>query len=425
MLDIALFRDAPETIKASEKRRGKDPNRVDTVRELDQQWRETHHRLDGLRHEKNTITDEIGAKKQAGEDASEAIARVAELNATIDDLEEREATLRSERNDLRYEIGNLVHESVPDGTNENDNVPVEHWEPTEGKKDDAVLGAELLERNNLVETEKAVEVAGERAYYLKGDLVRLAWALQQFAMDLLVEQDYLPVQTPYYLNEAPMEAAAELDDFREQLYKLERHDRYLIATAEQPLAALQYDEILEAGDLPLKYAGFSTNFRREAGKHGTQTRGLWRVHQFEKIEQFIFADPADSWEIHGELLENAEAVMQALDLPYRVVNVCTGDLGDTAAKKFDIEVWRPPLQEYGEVVSCSNCTSYQARKLNARIRRPGEENETVHTLNATALVPQRIITAIVENNQTNEGIVLPTPLHEYLGKEVIEVQSRG
>ncbi|GAA0250137.1 serine--tRNA ligase [Haladaptatus pallidirubidus] len=423
MLDIALFRDAPDKIKASEKRRGKDPSRVDTVRELDQQWRETHHRLDGLRHEKNNLTDEIGAKKQAGEDASDAIARVAELNATIDDLEEQEATLRSERNDLRYEIGNLVHEPVPDGTDENDNVPVKHWEPTEGKKDDAVLGAELLERNNLVESEKAVEVAGERAYYLKGDLVRLAWALQQFAMDLLVERDYMPVQTPYYLDEEPMEAAAELEDFREQLYKLERHNRYLIATAEQPLAALQYDEIIEADDLPLKYAGFSTNFRREAGKHGTQTRGLWRVHQFEKIEQFIFADPANSWELHGELLENAEKVMQALELPYRVVNVCTGDLGDTAAKKFDIEVWRPPLQEYGEVVSCSNCTSYQARKLNARIRRPGEENETVHTLNATALVPQRIITAIVENKQTSEGIVLPAPLQEYFGKEVIEIHS--
>ncbi|WP_435156226.1 serine--tRNA ligase [Haladaptatus sp. DFWS20] len=423
MLDIALFRDEPDTIKASERRRGKDPSRVDTVRELDQQWRETRHQLDGLRHEKNTITDTIRAKKQAGEDATEAIAQVAELNSTIENLEEKEATLRSERNDLRYEIGNLVHESVPEGTDENDNIPVKHWEPKDGKKDEAVLGAEILERNNLIESEKAVEVAGERAYYLKGDIVRLAWALQQFAMDLLVERGYMPVQPPYYLNDTPMEAAAELDDFREQLYKLERNDRYLIATAEQPLAALQYDEIIEADDLPLKYAGFSTNFRREAGKHGTQTRGLWRVHQFEKIEQFIFADPADSWEIHAELLENAEDVMQALELPYRVVNVCTGDLGDTAAKKFDIEVWRPPLQEYGEVVSCSNCTSYQGRKLNARIRRPGEENETVHTLNATALVPQRIITAIIENNQTIDGIILPVPLHEYFGKEVIEIQS--
>ncbi|MFB6076763.1 MAG: aminoacyl--tRNA ligase-related protein, partial [Candidatus Nanohaloarchaea archaeon] len=163
------------------------------------------------------------------------------------------------------------------------------------------------------------------------------------------------------------------------------------------------------------YAGFSTNFRREAGKHGTQTRGIWRVHQFEKIEQFVFADPDDSWRFHDELLANAEDVMQDLGLPYRVVNVCTGDLGDTPAKKYDIEVWRPPLQEYGEVVSCSHCTSYQARKLNARVRRPGEDNETVHTLNATLLATSRIMTAIVENMQEEDGIRVPDALQDYMG----------
>ncbi len=218
-----------------------------------------------------------------------------------------------------------------------------------------------------------------------------------------------------------MEAAAELEDFHEQLYKLDREDRYLIATSEQPLAAYHFDEILQPDELPKKYAGFSTNFRREAGKHGTETRGIWRVHQFEKVEQFIFCEPDQSWDLHEELLTNAETIMQQLELPYRVVNVCTGDLGDTAAKKYDIEVWRPPLQEYGEVVSCSNCTDYQARKIKARIRR-SEENETLHTLNATALATSRIMTAIVENNQTENGIRIPEALQPYMnGQEFIEL----
>lgn len=415
MLDIDLFRNAPDKIKESEKQRGRAPHRVDTVCELDEQWRETRHTLDTLRHKKNELTDDIAHKKQSGKNTSEEIERVEELTTKIEDLEEQEDELLQERDEIRYEIGNIVHTSVPEGEDEADNVPVKYWAPENEKPDDSVLGATVLETNDLIETEKATEVAGERSYYLKNDLVQLNWALQQFVMDLLIERGYTPVQTPYYLNETPMEAAAELTDFREQLYKLDRDDRYLIATSEQPLAASQYDEILEADDLPLKYAGVSTNFRREAGRHGMQTRGIWRVHQFEKIEQFIFADPEHSWDLHDELLTNAEDVMQRLNLPYRVVNVCTGDLGDTPAKKFDIEVWRPPLGEYGEVVSCSNCTSYQARKLNTRIRRPGQDNETVHTLNATALVPQRIITAIVENNQRDKGIAIPAPLHDYMG----------
>lgn len=241
-------------------------------------------------------------------------------------------------------------------------------------------------------------------------------------MEILREKGYSPMQTPYTLRHEPMEAAAELEDFEEQLYKLEDTEKYLIATSEQTLAALKYDEIIEPQELPLKYAGFSTNFRREAGKHGKQTRGIWRVHQFEKVEQFIFSKPENSWDLHEELLENAEEVLKRLNLPYRVVNVCTGDLGDTAAKKYDIEVWRPPLEEYGEVVSCSNCTVYQATKLNTRHRESGD-NPYVHTLNATACATQRTMTAIIENNQTEKGIKIPEPLQKYMGgQEIIETQ---
>ena len=245
----------------------------------------------------------------------------------------------------------------------------------------------------------------------------------QFSLDLLREKDYTPMQTPYMLHHEPMASAAELEDFEEQLYKIEDEDKYLIATSEQTLATFHMDEILQPQDLPKKYAGFSTNFRREAGKHGKQTRGIWRIHQFEKVEQYVFCEPDESWDFFDHLIDNSEKVMQELGLPYRVVNVCTGDMNDNAAKKYDIEVWRPPLQEYGEVVSCSNCTDYQARKVGVRIRRP-EDNETAHTLNATACATERIITAIIENNQKEQGIKIPEPLQSYMGgQEFIELEE--
>jgi len=425
MLRIERFRENPEEIKESEEYRGKDPERVDKVIELDKGWRENLQKLQELQEKRNEVGDRIAEMKQDGEDASEHIEKMQEVKERINELEEEVEDLKEERDDLRFRVGNIVHDSVPQGEDEDDNVPIRHWEPEDGKKEDAELAADLLEGSDLLETEKAAEVAGERAYYLKNDLVKLNQALINYGLDKLREKGYTPMQTPYMLNREAMEGAAELEDFHEQLYKMDRHERYLIATSEQTLAAYHFDEILQPQELPKKYGGFSTNFRREAGKHGQETRGIWRLHQFEKVEQFIFAEPGDSWELHEELLQNAEDVMQALELPYRVVNVCTGDLGDTPAKKYDIEVWRPPLGEWGEVVSCSNCTSYQARKTRTRIRR-SEDNETVHTLNATACATARVMTAIVENNQTSDGIRIPAALQNYMdGQEVIRLDHDG
>ncbi|MDY6780772.1 MAG: serine--tRNA ligase, partial [Halobacteria archaeon] len=217
-----------------------------------------------------------------------------------------------------------------------------------------------------------------------------------------------------------MEAAAELEDFEEQLYSVEEGDKHLIATSEQTLAAYHYDEILEPDSLPRKYAGVSSCFRREAGSHGKDTKGIFRVHEFEKVEQYVFCDPDESWEMYEELRENFEEVFQELDLHYRVVNVCTGDMNDNAAKKLDLEAWFPAQDRYRELVSCSNCTDYQARKLKVRMR--GEENPTVHTLNSTALAVQRTICAILEQNQTGDGrVVVPDALQPYLGDEYIDV----
>lgn len=423
MLDIELFRENPEKIKESEKRREKDPEKVDKVVRLDKDWREKLQRLEDLRAKRNTVGEEIAEAKQSGGDAEDKIEEMQEVKEEIEGLEEEVERLKERRDEIRYEIGNILHESVPEGEDEDDNEELRTWEPEEGKASDARLAADVLEENDLIETEKAAEQSGERAYYLKNELFQLNQALIQFSMDLLREKGYTPMQTPYMLKHRPMEAAAELEDFEEQLYKIEDQDKYLIATSEQTLGTFHMDEILQPDELPKKYAGFSTNFRREAGKHGKQTRGIWRIHQFEKVEQYIFCEPEDSWDFFEELIENSEEVMKELGLPYRVVNVCTGDMNDNAAKKYDIEVWRPPLGEYGEVVSCSNCTDFQARKVGVRIRR-SDDNETAHTLNATACATERVMTAIVENNQTEEGIEIPEPLQSYMGgREVIEIEK--
>jgi seryl-tRNA synthetase len=423
MIDIEVFREDPEKIRKSQRKREEDVEKVDKVIELDKAWRENLQKLQDLQEKRNEVGDRIAEMKKNGEDASEHIEKMQAVKETISELEDEVEHLKEERDEIRFEIGNILHESVPQGEDEDDNVPIRHWEPEEGKKEDAELAADVLENSDLLETEKAAEVAGERAYYLKNDLVALNQALQRFALDFLQENGYTPTQTPYMLGQEAMAAAAELEDFEEQLYEVKDEDKYLIATSEQTLAALHYDEILQPDELPKKYAGFSTNFRREAGKHGKQTRGIWRIHQFEKVEQFIFCEPEDSWDLHEELIENSEEIMQKLGLPYRVVNVCTGDLGDKAAKKYDIEVWRPPLGEYGEVVSCSNVTSYQGTELETRIRR-SDDNETVHTLNATACATERIMTAIIENNQTEQGIKIPEPLQNYMGgQEYIELEE--
>ncbi|MFX0066033.1 MAG: serine--tRNA ligase, partial [Candidatus Hermodarchaeota archaeon] len=266
-------------------------------------------------------------------------------------------------------------------------------------------------------------VSGARTYYLKGDLVFLNFALIRFALDFLVhERGFTPFWTPYFLKKEIMEGASELADFENQLYKDEAEDAFFIATSEQTLAALHWDEIINPTALPFKYAGFSTSFRKEAGSHGKDTKGIFRVHQFDKVEQFVFCTPEESWKIHEELNANAEELFKRLELPYRVVNIASGELNDNAAKKLDIEVWFPAQQTYREIGSCSNCTNYQALKMNIRVGLVGAgEKEFVHTLNATAIATERTICAILENYQREDGSVeIPKVLHKYMPvKEIL------
>jgi seryl-tRNA synthetase len=420
MLDISRIREEPDEIRENLQRR-EDPellDRLDRVIEADETWREGRSQLDELRHERNQLGERIGQLKQEGEDekANQAQQRAEEISTEIESVEQDVEEAKATRDEGLMRLPNVLHESVPKGEDEDDNQQVRRvGEPTTPDHELLPHG-ELIERQGLADFERAAKVSGAGFTYLKGDLVHLDRALQRFALDHLVEQGYEPVSTPLMMRREPYEGVTDLADFADVMYKVEDHDEYLIATSEHPLGAMFMDEIVDEDELPIKMAGLSSCFRREIGSHGIDTKGLFRMHQFEKVEQFVFCEPEDSWELHEELLANAEHVFQQLDLPYRVVNVCTGDIGTVAAKKYDIEVWSPRTGSYREVVSCSNCTDYQARRLNVRAGKHGGDKETAHTLNATAVATSRAMVAILENNQNPDGTVdVPDVLQPYMG----------
>ncbi|PSG98562.1 MAG: serine--tRNA ligase [Nanohaloarchaea archaeon SW_7_43_1] len=415
MLNIDLFREKPERIKECEIKRGNDPENVDKVNELDTEWRNKLQKLESLQQERNTVGDEIADLKQTGKDASDKIERMQEVKERISKLEDEVDELKEKRDTVRYKVANLLHEDVPEGEGEEDNIELRNWEPENGRDKDSKLAADIMQEENLLMSEKAAEVSGERAYYLTTELLRLNQALTNFALDFMRDKGFDLHQTPFMLEEDAISAAVDMEAFEDQLYQVNENGRYLIATAEHALATIKKDEVIDE-ELPLKLGGFSTNFRREAGKHGKQTRGLWRVHQFEKVEQFIFSKPESHLE-HMELMtQNAEEIMQELGLPYRVVDICDGDIGDKTYKQYDIEVWRPPLGEYGEVGSYGSCIDYQTNKLGTKFFDNGER-KIPYTIYATALANPRIITAIIENNQTENGIRIPEPLRDYMGGE--------
>jgi len=420
MLDIEVFREDLEKVKGSQRRRGKDPEKVEDVTELDEEWRKKLQELESLQQERNSVGDEIAEAKKNGEDAEDKIERMQEVKKKISELKDEVDELKEERDEERYKIGNLLHEDVPEGEGEEDNPEIRTWNPKGGRKEDSELAADILEEKDLLSAEKATEVGGERAYYLSPELFQLSQALINFTVDFLKERDFRVYQVPYMLEEKSIAAAVDMETFEDQLYQVNENGRYLIGTAEHALAAKYQGEVIEE-DLPLKLGGYSINFRREAGKHGKQTRGLWRVHQFEKVEQFVFCKPENHLEILEETLENAEDIMQELNLPYRVVDICDGDISNKTFKQYDIEVWRPPLNEYGEVGSYGSCTDYQAREFNTQYWKDGER-EVPYTVYATGLVPQRIMTAIIENKMKEEVISIPEVLRDYMGgKEKLRI----
>jgi seryl-tRNA synthetase len=419
MLDMKLIRESPEMVRQNLQKRG-DPENLRMLKELIQHdcvWRKNLTRLNELRHERRQMTANIAGLKKKGKEANDEIQKGKAIDAEITTLEKQVGEDEQKVQEFLMRLPNLLHESVPAGKDENDNVQTKSW----GKppkfaftpKGHAEIGLGL----DIMDIERAGKISGARFFYLKGNGVLLDLALRTFALKEMAKKGYVLIEPPFLMRREPYEGVVALADFEEVLYKIENEDLYLIATSEHPMAAMFMNETLNAKDLPLKLAGISTNFRKEAGAHGKDTRGIFRTHQFNKVEQFVFCKPEDSWEMHEQLLRNAEELVQKLGLPYRVVNVCTGDIGTVAAKKYDIEAWMPAQNGYREVISCSNCTDYQARRLKIKYReREGESPKGfVHTLNSTAIATGRSIVAILENYQQEDGsVIVPEALREYM-----------
>ncbi len=420
MLDIKLIRENPEFVKNNLMKRG-NPENIKMLKELidlDREWRQNLTKLNELRHERKLITAEIAALKKTGKDAGSKIKKAKKIDSEVKSIEKEVARAEEKTREYLMRLPNLLHETVPVGKDENENVQMRKCGAIPKfnfpVKNHIELGLDL----DIIDIERAGKVTGSRFFYLKRAGVLLDMALMSFALEEISKKGYVPVEPPYLMRKEPYEGVTALSDFEDMLYKIENEDLYLIATSEHPMAAMFMNEVLKEENLPLKLVGISACFRREAGAHGKDTRGIFRTHQFNKIEQFVFCEPEESWKLHEELIHNAEELVQKLGLPYRVVNVCTGDIGTVAAKKYDIEAWMPAQNGYREIVSCSNCTDYQARRLGIRYREKegAPVKGFVHTLNSTAIATGRTIVTILENFQQEDGsVVVPEALRKYMG----------
>ena len=412
MLDLKLLRREPDQVRAALARRGSE-GVVDELLQFDSRRREILPQLEGLRAQRNEASEAIGQAKRSGENADEAIAQMREVGAQIKSLEGELALV-----DIGLEEKLSTLPNLPDPTAADEDAVVKEWgEPRTGGRDHVdLLGSRL-------DMEAGARVAGSRFVYMKGELVFLEFALVRWALELLSGKGFVPVTPPVLVREEALFGTGFLPDTEHQIYSVPEDNLYLAGTSEVPLSYLHAGQILEEPQLPLRYAGFSTCFRREAGAAGKDTRGMFRVHQFDKVEMFTFVRPEDSPAEHDRLLAIEEEIFQALEVPYRVVNIGVAELGNSAAKKYDVEAWLPGDAggRHREVTSCSNTTDYQARRLDCRYRPvDGKGTEHVHTLNGTAIAVGRTIIAIVENHQQDDGsIAIPEVLHAYGAPPVI------
>jgi len=420
MLDPKILRENPDKIRKMLKDRSIDFALDDLIR-LDKERRDLIIKTDELRKEKNDISLEIAQKKKLGQVTTDLIDHMREVSETLSKLETIQTKTESEYVRLALRMPNLIHETVPIGKDETANKEIRRWgkAPTfDFKIKDHI---DISQSLDLVDLERAAKVAGARFYYLKNDLVKLNQALIHYALDFLSEKNYTPVQTPYLINRNSMEGAIITEDFEDVIYKIEGDDLYLIGTSEHALVSMHADEILEGKILPLRYAGVSPCFRKEAGAHGRDQKGIFRVHQFEKVEQLVFSKPDESWKEHERMLSVVEEFYQNLDMPYRIVVLSSGDLGKVSAKTYDLEAWMAGQKSYREIVSCSNCLDFQARRLKIRFReRTNDQPQYLHTLNCTLVATARTLVAILENFQTKDGHVsVPKILQKYFGKDTI------
>ncbi|GAA6028192.1 hypothetical protein JCM8097_006906 [Rhodosporidiobolus ruineniae] len=446
-IDLNLLQDDKggdlKAVLESQKRRGAPDNLVPEVLAEYKEWTKTQFDTQQLQKEVNKLQKEIGMKMKAKEDASELKEKKVNLDKQIASLGAKAAEQENAMRKKANTIGNIVHESVPVSNTEDDNKVIRTFYPKDANGDSAppVKGAgltmkegvlshhEVMYRLDILEMERGTKVAGHRGYYLTGDGVDLNQALISYGLNFLRDQGYKKVQAPFFMNKSMMSKTAQLEEFDEALYKIEGsnedQEKYLIATSEQPISAMHADEWFDQPNeqLPIKYAGYSTCFRKEAGSSGRDVLGVFRVHQFEKVEQFCITDPSSSWEMFDTMIANSEAFYQSLGLPYQLISIVSGALNNAAAKKYDLEAWFPHQGEYKELVSVSNCTDYQSRALEVRcgVKKQGDSKKVyVHMLNGTLCATERALCCLVENFQTAEGLIIPEPLRPYMqGREFI------
>ncbi|WVF70122.1 serine-tRNA ligase [Kwoniella sp. CBS 6097] len=427
----------PDLVRDSQKKRGASVELVDEVIDLFNKHKQAQFDKESAQRALNALQKEIGQIKKAKGDATELLAKKGEMDKNIADLVAKTNELVKQRDQKAGLIGNIVDPANAVSTTEDDNPILRVWHPepnhkgnsgtglaAEDKSTDVLSHHEVLYRLEAYDTDRGVKVFGHRGFYLTNDGVDLNQALISYGLDFLRKKGYKKVQPPFMIKKDIMAATAQLSDFDEALYKVsgDTEDRYLIATSEQPISAMHMDENLDPKNLPYKYAGYSTCFRKEAGSHGKDTWGIFRVHQFEKVEQFIVCEPEQSPAQLDFMVENAREFYESLGIPYRVVNIVSSALNNAASIKYDLEAWFPFQGEYKELVSCSNCTDYQSRSLNVRLGYKQKDAKTgfVHMLNGTLCATERALCCVVENYQTPEGLRIPKVLQPYMqGREFI------
>ena len=417
MIDQKLFRDKPEIVRNMLKNRNVEID-ISKLLQIDQQRRSIITELESFKMEKNKISSTISEKKKVNEDISNILIKMKEISTQIDKLTTQKNQIQEKYKNQLESIPNLIHDSVPIGKDENSNIEIEKWGKRK-KLENTLDQIDLSIKNNLVDIERAGKISGSRFYFLKNQLVKLNYALISFALEFMNKKGYIMIQPPYLMNRKPMSGAVILSDFEEVIYKIEDQDLYLIGTSEHPLAAMHANEIFSTDELPLRYVSISPCFRKEAGSHGRDTKGIFRVHQFEKVEVFSITKPDESWDEHEKILSDVKEFYKELEIPYRIMLLSSGDMGKVAAKTYDIESWLPGQDNYREIVSCSNCTDYQARRLGIKFRhKPHEESLLVHTLNSTVTATERTLIAIIENYQNENGtITIPKVLQPYMNNK--------
>jgi seryl-tRNA synthetase len=426
MLDPKILKEKQEAIREMLIKRNMLDFPIDQLIILHKHRGDLITKAQDLRRQKNIVSETIATKKRSQQDTSFELGEMKRLNALMQQTESEAIQVEEKYNQLMMTLPNLLNEDVPVGKDEHDNIIVRKHgtvtRPSFNPKDHIDLANAL----DLVDLGRAAKVSGARFYFLKNELVRMNQALVNFALDFLSEHGYTLIQPPYMIRKEPMVGSIILNDFEDVIYKIENEDLYMIGTSEHAIAGMHMNEIIEGRKLPIRYGGFSTCFRKEAGAHGKDMKGIFRVHQFEKVEQFIYCRPDDSWREHERMLALSEDFFKRLEIPYRVTLLCSGDTGKISSKTYDIEAWMSGQNAYREVVSCSNCLDYQARRLGIRFRdKPNEETRFVHTLNSTLIATERTMVAVLENFQTSDGtVVVPKVLQKYMGG-INEIAARS